>query len=105
MGTGLEVFPRPGPGGNDRYRDATRKFWRGDAGCTAEFAERIAGSSDLFRHPGRTPSASINYVASHDGFSLRDTLSYSAKTKRSQCRSEPGWSLRYQFQLRCRRAQ
>ncbi|NNM01838.1 MAG: glycogen debranching protein GlgX, partial [Gammaproteobacteria bacterium] len=61
---------------NDRYRDATRQFWRGDAGTLPEFARRMHGSDDLFGHPERGPWASINYVASHDGFTLTDLVSY-----------------------------
>jgi len=64
---------------NNRYRDAVRRFWRGDAGLQGELAARIAGSADLFGHRGRRPWASINYVASHDGFTLADTVSYATK--------------------------
>ncbi len=46
---------------NDRYRDTVRAFWRGDGGKLGELAERFAGSSDLFRHNGRKPTASINF--------------------------------------------
>jgi glycogen operon protein len=62
---------------NDRFRDSTRRFWRGDAGERPEFAARLAGSSDLFDRQARHPWASVNYVASHDGFTLADILSYS----------------------------
>jgi glycogen operon protein len=61
---------------NDRFRDSTRRFWRGDAGERPEFAARLAGSSDLFDRQARHPWASINYVASHDGFTLADVVSY-----------------------------
>jgi glycogen operon protein len=64
---------------NDRYRDTTRAFWRGDRPLLGTFAERFAGSSDLFRHHGRKPTATINYVASHDGFTLADTVSYNER--------------------------
>ncbi|MEE8441346.1 MAG: glycogen debranching protein GlgX, partial [Spirochaetia bacterium] len=64
---------------NDRYRDDTRRFWRGDAGCTAPFATRIAGSSDLYLHGGRKPFHSVNFVTCHDGFTLADLVSYSLK--------------------------
>ena len=64
---------------NDRYRDDVRRFWRGDAGATGAFATSIAGSSDIFEHTGRKPSASINFIAAHDGFSLRDLVSYQTK--------------------------
>lgn len=75
----LGGFPAPWAEWNDRYRDTIKSFWRGDAGKIAEFAERIAGSSDLFRRIGRQPAASINYVSCHDGFTLSDTVSYSSK--------------------------
>jgi isoamylase len=61
---------------NDRFRDSTRRFWRGDAGERPEFAARLAGSGDLFDRHARRPWASVNYVASHDGFTLADVVSY-----------------------------
>jgi isoamylase len=64
---------------NDRFRDSTRRFWRGDAGERPEFASRLAGSSDLFDRHARRPWASVNYVASHDGFTLADVVSYSTR--------------------------
>jgi glycogen operon protein len=64
---------------NGRYRDDVRRFWRGDAGLRGDFASRLAGSSDLFELSGRGPDASINYVTSHDGFTLNDLVSYATK--------------------------
>ncbi|MGA2552631.1 MAG: glycogen debranching protein GlgX [Burkholderiaceae bacterium] len=64
---------------NDKYRDSVRRFWRGDPGQRAELAARITGSSDLFDRRYRKPTASINFVAAHDGFTLRDLLSYAEK--------------------------
>ncbi|MCD0505270.1 glycogen debranching protein GlgX [Bordetella petrii] len=61
---------------NDRYRDGVRRYWRGDDGMVGELAARLAGSRDLFDRRHRRPWASINYVASHDGFTLRDVVSY-----------------------------
>ncbi|VUD51054.1 Glycogen operon protein GlgX [Thalassocella blandensis] len=61
---------------NDRFRDTVRQFWRGDEGMLPEFARRIHGSSDLFEHSGRAPYATINFVTSHDGFTLNDMVSY-----------------------------
>ncbi len=61
---------------NDRYRDGLRRFWRGDAGQRPDFAARLAGSSDLFDRRARRPWASVNYAASHDGYTLADTVSY-----------------------------
>jgi glycogen operon protein len=75
----LGQFPPPWSEWNDRYRETVRRFWRGDAGAVPEFAERVAGSSDHFRHPGRHPWASINYAASHDGFTLNDVVSFEHK--------------------------
>jgi glycogen operon protein len=64
---------------NDRFRDSTRRFWRGDAGERPEFAARLAGSGDLFDRHARRPWASINYAASHDGFTLADVVSYTER--------------------------
>ncbi len=73
----LGRYPSPWREWNDRYRDAVRLFWRGDAGQARAFAERLAGSPDLFG--GRGPTASIDFVTAHDGFSLRDLVSYERK--------------------------
>ncbi|MDH5345260.1 MAG: glycogen debranching protein GlgX, partial [Gammaproteobacteria bacterium] len=72
----LGRFPPGWAEWNDRYRDAVRCFWRGDAGVAAEFARRIHGSSDLFENSGRGPAMSINFVSAHDGFTLADVVSY-----------------------------
>jgi isoamylase len=72
----LGRFPEGWSEWNDRYRDAVRAFWKRDAGKIGEFAERLAGSSDLFRHNGRKPTASINFLTAHDGFTLNDLVSY-----------------------------
>lgn len=72
----LGHFPPGWSEWNDRYRDTVRRFWRGDAGMLPEFARRIHGSSDIFEHSGRRPSASINFITSHDGFTLADMVSY-----------------------------
>ncbi len=64
---------------NGRYRDCVRRFWRGDGGTVAELATRLAGSADLYAHNGRRPYASINFVTSHDGFTLQDLVSYDHK--------------------------
>ena len=68
---------------NDRYRDTLRRFWRGDPGQLPELARRLHGSGDFFEHHGRKPWASINYVASHDGFTLRDLVSYERRDNRA----------------------
>ncbi|MEA3133686.1 MAG: isoamylase, partial [Gammaproteobacteria bacterium] len=72
----LGRFPAGWAEWNDRYRDTVRSFWRRDAGKVGELAERFAGSSDLFRHNGRKPTANINFVTAHDGFTLHDLVSY-----------------------------
>ncbi|WP_432486067.1 glycogen debranching protein GlgX [Kineococcus esterisolvens] len=64
---------------NGRYRDTVRDFWRGEPRTLAEFASRITGSSDLYEHSGRKPIASINFVTAHDGFTMRDLVSYNEK--------------------------
>ncbi len=64
---------------NGKYRDAVRAFWKGDGGMVSEMATRLAGSSDLYEHSGRTPYASINFITSHDGFTLQDLVSYNHK--------------------------
>jgi glycogen operon protein len=72
-------FPPPWAEWNDRYRDTVRRFWKGDSGQVAELASRVSGSSDLFDYRGRRPWASINFVTAHDGFTLRDLVSYNQK--------------------------
>jgi glycogen operon protein len=64
---------------NDRYRDAVRSFWRGDAGMVGELASRLTGSSDIFQRAGRSPRSSVNFVTVHDGFTLHDLVSYERK--------------------------
>ena len=64
---------------NGRYRDAVRRFWRGDQGQLPEFTTRLAGSSDLYSASGRHPHASINFVTAHDGFTMADLVSYAAR--------------------------
>jgi glycogen operon protein len=72
------------PGGrwaewNDHYRDNIRRYWRGDARETRNLATRLAGSSDLYLRDGRKPFHSINFITSHDGFTLKDLVSYGNK--------------------------
>ena len=64
---------------NGKYRDTVRDFWRGEPATLGEFASRLTGSSDLYAHSGRKPIASINFVTAHDGFTLRDLVSYNEK--------------------------
>jgi isoamylase len=93
--SGVKLISEPwdiGPGGyqlgqhppgfaewNDKFRDGVRRFWRGDAGQRQDFAARLAGSSDLFDRRARRPWASVNYAASHDGFTLADVASYAKR--------------------------
>lgn len=71
-------FPPQWTEWNGAYRDTVRDFWRGEPSL-GEFASRLAGSSDLYEHSGRRPFASINFVTAHDGFTLRDLVSYNEK--------------------------
>jgi isoamylase len=64
---------------NGKYRDTVRDYARGELATLGEFASRITGSSDLYEHDGRKPIASINFVTAHDGFTLRDLVSYNEK--------------------------
>ena len=64
---------------NGRYRDIVRSFWHGGEGLSAELVTRVTGSSDLYAHDGRHPSASINFITAHDGFTLQDLVSYNEK--------------------------
>ncbi|MEO2132465.1 MAG: glycogen debranching protein GlgX [Microbacterium sp.] len=72
-------FPPPWTEWNGKYRDTVRDFWRGEPQALGEFASRLTGSSDLYAHSGRWPVASINFVTAHDGFTLRDLVSYEQK--------------------------
>ena len=72
----LGAYPSAWSEWNDQYRDICRRFWRGEKGLLSEFARRIHGSSELFEHNGRGPRASLNFITSHDGFTLRDLVSY-----------------------------
>jgi isoamylase len=64
---------------NGQYRDTVRDFWRGEDSTLGEFALRFTGSSDLYEHTGRRPHASINFITAHDGFTLKDLVSYDHK--------------------------
>ncbi len=76
---GYQLGNHPPPFGewNDRYRDTLRRYWRGDAGQRPDVAQRLAGSADIFGR--RRPSASVNYIASHDGAPLADIVMYEGK--------------------------
>jgi isoamylase len=64
---------------NGKYRDTVRKFWKGDMGLHSDIATRLAGSADLYETTRRPPSASVNFVTAHDGFTLQDLVSYEQK--------------------------
>ena len=72
----LGRFPRPLAEWNDRFRDGVRRFWRRDRGQAAELARRLAGSAEQFVHGLRAPWAGVTYLASHDGFTLHVTVTY-----------------------------
>ena len=72
-------FPSPWSELNGKFRDTVRLFWKGDEGRLPKMASRISGSSDLYQHNGRHPQASINFITSHDGFTLQDMVSYNSK--------------------------
>jgi glycogen operon protein len=73
----LGAFPPSWPEWNDRFRDSCRRFWRGDSGMIGEMGTRLAGSSDVFG--ASQPSRSVNFITSHDGFTLADLVSYAHK--------------------------
>jgi len=75
----LGRFPRGWSEWNDRFRDGVRSFWLGGAATRGEFAQRLCASSDLFQARGRGPAESVNFVVAHDGFTLRDLLTYERK--------------------------
>ena len=75
----LGAFPASWGEWNDRYRDTVRRFWRGDTGMVGELATRMAGSADVFAARRRPPTSSVNFVAAHDGFTLRDLVTFQHK--------------------------
>jgi isoamylase len=72
-------FPANWSEWNGRYRDCVRDFWRGEAATLSEFAYRFTGSSDLYETSSRRPTASVNFVTAHDGFTLADLTAYNDK--------------------------
>ncbi len=84
---------------NGKYRDCVRRFWKGTGGTVAELASRLSGSSDLYAHNGRLPHASLNFITAHDGFTLRDLVSYNEKhneangeENRDGCNHNDSWN-------------
>jgi len=84
----LGRFPAQWSEWNGRYRDTIRDFWRSTDGTLADFARRTSGSADLFGGSRRRPSASVNIITTHDGFTLRDLVSYG--TKHNEANGEQG---------------
>jgi glycogen operon protein len=78
-GYDLGQFPAGWSEWNGKYRDTVRDFWRGTEGTLPDFATRVTGSRDLFGHGGRRPTASVNIITVHDGFTLDDLVSYNGK--------------------------
>jgi glycogen operon protein len=72
-------FPPQWSEWNGKYRDTVRDFWRGEPQALGAFASRLTGSADLYEHSGRRPVASVNFITAHDGFTLRDLVSYAEK--------------------------
>ena len=72
-------FPLPWSEWNGKFRDAFRSFWKGDEGKIGEVAYRLTGSPDLYQHDGRAPTASVNIMTTHDGYTLNDLVSYNDK--------------------------
>lgn len=75
----LGSFPHPFHEWNDLFRDGVRRFWRGDKGMAPDLAKRLLGSAEKLDHSGRPATASVNYVTSHDGFTLADVVAYVEK--------------------------
>jgi isoamylase len=75
----LGAYPVPFSEWNDKYRDGVRRFWRSDAGMAPEFSRRLMGSADKFDHSRRPATSSVNFVTSHDGFTLQDVVTYTVK--------------------------
>ena len=75
----LGAYPPPFAEWNDKYRDGVRRFWRNDAGMAPDLARRLLGSADKFDHSRRAATSSVNFVTSHDGFTLQDVVTYTVK--------------------------
>ncbi|MBF9043224.1 glycogen debranching protein GlgX [Rhodobacterales bacterium HKCCE4037] len=75
----LGAYPSPFAEWNDKFRDDTRAFWRGDKGKVSAMAARLSGSAEFFDHDGRAATSSLNFLTAHDGFTLHDTVSFSGK--------------------------
>lgn len=78
-------FPAEWAEWNGKYRDCMRDYWRGADSMLGEFAERLSGSPDLYQDDARNPTASINFITAHDGFTLQDLVSYNEKHNEANC--------------------
>lgn len=106
----LGNFPRRWMEWNDRFRDTTRRFWRGDGGQLAELGWRLAGSQDVFQKTQRTPLHGVNFVTCHDGFTLHDLFAYDKKhneanleNNRDGSDSNHSWNCGYEGETEDRR--
>jgi glycogen operon protein len=79
----LGEFPVGWSEWNDRYRDTVRRYWRGDSGMLPDLARRLHGSGDIYEGSGKGPDATINFITSHDGFTLADLVSYEQRHNRA----------------------
>ena len=94
----LGAFPAPWREWNDQYRDTVRRFWKQEPGLIGELAKRLHGSFDLFEHNLRGPLNSINFITSHDGFTLADLVSYEQKHNEANGeQNRDGHSANYSF--------
>ena len=93
-------FPNGWAEWNGPYRDSVRRYWRGDPGQLGELASRMSGSADFYQREDRSPLASVNFVTSHDGFTLRDLVTYEHKHNEANGEgnrdgTDANWSLNY----------
>ena len=103
-GNDLGRFPALWREWNGKYRDTMRVFWRSHPVGIGEFADRFAGSSDLYSTAGRRPTSSVNLITVHDGFTLRNLVSYNDKHNEANGEHKPRRDQRQQFlELRRRR--
>jgi glycogen operon protein len=98
----LGAFPPPWREWNDKFRDIVRQFWQGEYHVLPELAKRIHGSNDLFEHNRRGPLNSVNFITSHDGFTLYDWVSYEAKSNfQNGENNQDGHNENYSFNCGC----
>ena len=94
----LGAFPAPWREWNDQYRDVIKRFWQSEKGIISDVAKRLHGSFDIFEHSNRGPLNSINFITSHDGFTLADLVSYEQKYNQANGENnQDGHSANYSF--------